>query len=449
MTGTGPSLEERLVALSGGGTDLAATGWQDRVRVLGTIGARFLDDEDPLRVEALTRMPDDSGLSRPQCVDVVRRMAADWTVERLDALVRAEFDDPAVLDGWVADLRAPGGRRLRAFPLGVGVGLHICAGTVPGVSVSSLIRGLLIGSPVLLKPGAGDRILPRLFLEGLSQLAGSDPVAHALLNASAEVYWRGGVDDIEEAALAGAGYVVVYGGTETIADVRRRTAQTTPVVGYGHRIGLAIVGAVDESTGVEVAAAVAAFDQRGCVSPQQVFFVGPHSDAKRLAEAIADGLATLASELPLGVLTEGVASAVHQLRGTVELRQAAGEPVQVWAGPGVSWTVVLDPTEELKPSCGARTIHVTRVGSSSALESILAPAGPFLQTVGLAGFSPHLHDDLADRVGRLGASRVVPLQQVAYPPAWWIHDGQGPLRRLVRWVESGSTPGPAAAPHAR
>jgi hypothetical protein len=443
------SLEERFGALSRGGTDLAATGWQDRVRVLGTVGGRFLDDADPLRIEALTRMPDDSGLSRPQCVDVLRGMAGDWTVERLDALIRAEFEDPDVLDGWVADARAPDFRRIRAFPVGLGVGLHICAGTVPGVSVSSLIRGLLVGSPVLLKPGAGDRTLPRLFLQGLSELAGSDPVARALLDASAEIYWRGGVDAVEDTALAGAGYVVVYGGTETIADVRRRTAETTPVVGYGHRIGLAIVGTVHETTGAEVAAAMAAFDQRGCVSPQQVFILGSDSDAERLATAIADGLAALADDLPLGTLAEGVASAVHQLRGTVELRRAAGEPVQVWAGPGVSWTVVLDPAEELKPSCGSRTIHVTPVASPSALESILAPAGPFLQTVGLAGFSPHLHDTLADRVGRLGASRVVPLQHVAYPPAWWIHDGQGPLRRLVRWVESGPTPDPAAAPLAR
>jgi hypothetical protein len=449
MSGARPSLDERLVALARCGADLTATGWRDRVRVLGAVGTRFLDDADPLRLEALAHMPDDSGLSRPQCVDVVRGMARDWTVERLDALVRAEFENPAVLDGWVADPRAPDGRRLRAFPVGLGVGLHICSGTVPGVSVSSLIRGLLVGSPVLLKPGAGDRTLPRLFLQGLSELAGSDPVARALFRASAEMYWRGGIDAVEEDALAGAGFVVVYGGTETIADVRRRTAETTPVVGYGHRIGLAIVGAVHESTGAEVAAAMAAFDQRGCVSPQQVFVLGSYSDSERLAEAIADGLATLADDLPLGALADGVASAVHQLRGTVELRGAAGEPVRVWAGPGVSWTVVLDPDEELRPSCGSRTIHVTPVASPAALESILAPAGPFLQTVALAGFSPHRHDALAEQVGRLGASRVVGLQHVAYPPAWWIHDGQGPLRRLVRWVESGPTPGPAAAPLAR
>jgi hypothetical protein len=443
------NLEEHMGALSRGAAALVSTAWQQRARVLGTVGARFMDHSDPLRIQALAQMPGDSGLSREQCARVLRGMARDWTVERLEALVRAEFEDPAVLDGWVGDARVPGGRRLRALPLRSGVGLHICAGTVPGVSVSSLLRGLLVGSPVLLKPGAGDRTLPRLFLEGLSELAESNDVAHALAGACAEWYWRGGVDSVENTALAGAGYVVIYGGTETIADVRRRVATTTPVVAYGHRIGVAIVGAAEAGTGALLAEAIAAFDQRGCVSPQHVFVVGSGTVAERLADGIAQRLSTLGEELPSGALHEGVASAVQQLRGTIELRQAAGELVRVWSGPGVSWTVVLDPTPELKPSSGGRTVHVTPVASSSALESILAPAGPFLQTVGLAGFDGDQHDALADLVGRLGASRVVPLDQVAYPPAWWIHDGQGPLRRLVRWVESGPTPDPAAVPPAR
>ena len=449
MSQSSRPLEETLGELSRSALDLARTTWRERARVLGTVGARFLDETDPLRARALGEMPNDSGLSVEQCARVLSEMARDWTLDRLEALVRAEFDDPAVLDGWVDDRRSPERRRLRAFPLEPGVGLHICAGTVPGVSVSALIRGLLVGSPVLLKPGAGDRTLPRLFAEGLQELSTSDDVARTLSRGCAERYWRGGVDPAEDSALAEAGYVVVYGSTRTIEQVRRRVAATTPVVAYGHKIGVAVVGKVDSDAAAELADAVAAFDQRGCVSPQHVFVLGPGALAEQLAEGIAARLSALHEELPPGVPEDQVASAVHQLRGTAELRQAAGEAVRTWAGPGVSWTVVLDPTAELKPSCGARTLRVTPVGTSSELELILAPAGPFLQTVGLAGFDSEEHAGLADLLGRLGASRVVPLDRVAYPPAWWIHDGQGPLRRLVRWVESGPIPGPAAVRPAR
>ena len=442
-------LGERLAALSRGGVALARTGWRDRARALGTVGARFLDDADPLRGRALNEMPRDSGLSQEQCGRLLPEMARDWTAPRLEALVRAEFEEPSVLDRWIDDRRAPDGRRLRVLPIAPGVGVHICAGTVPGVSVTSLIRGLLVGSPVLLKPGAGDRTLPRLFIEGLTELARSNDVARVLSRACAEFYWQGGIDPAEEAAFAGAGYLVVYGGTDTIAHVRQRAGPVTPVVAYGHKIGLAIVGTVGASVALDLAEAVAAFDQRGCVNPHQVFVLGSDRAAERVAEEVATRLAVLHDQVPPGAPQEAVSSAVHQLRGTTELREAAGEAVRTWAGPGVSWTVILDATAELRPSCGARTLHVTPVAAPAELESILAPAGPFLQTVGLAGFDRDQHDALADLVGRLGASRVVPLDQIAYPPAWWIHDGQGPLRRLVRWVESGPTPGPAAARPAR
>jgi hypothetical protein len=37
--------------------------------------------------------------------------------------------------------------------------------------------------------------------------------------------------------------------------------------------------------------------------------------------------------------------------------------------------------------------------------------------------------------GKLGASRVVPLGSMAWPPPWWHHDGHPPLRDLVRWCD--------------
>jgi hypothetical protein len=33
------------------------------------------------------------------------------------------------------------------------------------------------------------------------------------------------------------------------------------------------------------------------------------------------------------------------------------------------------------------------------------------------------------------AGRVTTLQRMAWPPAWWHHDGGDPLRTLIRWVD--------------
>jgi hypothetical protein len=57
--------------------------------------------------------------------------------------------------------------------------------------------------------------------------------------------------------------------------------------------------------------------------------------------------------------------------------------------------------------------------------------------VGLAGFgSPDgAADELAEVLARSGATRIAPLEAIAFPPPWWMHDGRGPLTELVRWTE--------------
>ena len=44
-------------------------------------------------------------------------------------------------------------------------------------------------------------------------------------------------------------------------------------------------------------------------------------------------------------------------------------------------------------------------------------------------------EGLAEALAREGAVRVVPLEKMPWPPAWWHHDGEGPLRALVRWTD--------------
>jgi hypothetical protein len=65
-----------------------------------------------------------------------------------------------------------------------------------------------------------------------------------------------------------------------------------------------------------------------------------------------------------------------------------------------------------------------------------------LQTVALAGFGAET-DAVCERLARLGVSRITGLEGVSFPPAWWLHDGRGPLRRLVRWTESARASGSA------
>ena len=400
-----------------------------RARALGRAGRRFLDPADPLRRQAEAWLPATAGISPAMAARVVEGMARDWTEERLLALLAADLGEPCPLDGWVP---APGGRRVRAE--GHALSLHVGAGTVPGVSATSALRGLLVGSAVLLKPGRGDVVLPVLLARAVAE------EAPALAGALAVTWWPGGGAEEEGAALNHADLVVAYGADATLGALRSRLPLHVGFVPYGHRVSAAVVGrealggAATKPAAAALALAVATFDQRGCVSPQQVWVEGSPGDAEAFAAAVAAELERLHESLPPGPLDDAEASALHQLRGTAELAQAAGEGVRVWSGDDAPWTVVLSPVPWFESSCLNRTVRVAPVADAMEVAELLEALGPWMQTFGLAGLGAR-REAVAAALARAGAVRITTLEAMPWPPPWWHHDGKGPLEALVRWVD--------------
>ena len=93
-----------------------------------------------------------------------------------------------------------------------------------------------------------------------------------------------------------------------------------------------------------------------------------------------------------------------------------------------------EPAERLQLSCLGRTLRVHPVTDAAHVPELLGPWRRHLQTVGVAGFGERL-PALAARLGDVGAVRVCPIREMAFPPPWWHHDGRGPLTSLVRWLD--------------
>jgi hypothetical protein len=103
------------------------------VEVIDAVAARLLDPADPLRRAAERALPAVTGYSPAMIRLVLDRMAADWRSAPLRELLRAEFGDPRVLDGFVPAPRRDG---LRAA-YGPRLAAHVFSGNVPGVAVTS------------------------------------------------------------------------------------------------------------------------------------------------------------------------------------------------------------------------------------------------------------------------------------------------------------------------
>lgn len=401
---------------------LAAMSARGLVNVLGAVGERLADGLDDRMVAEIAG---NASLTPAMARAVSRGMADSWTTEALDRVLRSEFADPAVLDGFVAD----GGREMRAAAPGVTV--HIGAGSVPGVTVTAIIRALLVKSPVLAKPGAGDIALTTRFARELHR------ADDRLRGALAVQYWPGGDpawESWEREVLLWADQVVVYGGDDTIESIRAGAPAATRVIEHPNRLGVAIVdpGAAPDADG-QAARAVALFDQRGCVSTHLVLVLGNHDDARDWCGRFAARLQALASTLPPADAPAGDLSARHQLRGRLALRGADSGDVRLWTGDNGAWTVALAPPELFEP-LGGRTAWVVPVPDLAGCVDVLMPLSRVLQTVGLAGLGARRRE-FGEALAAAGATRIVPLDQVPFPDSDWLHDGSRPLGELVRWAE--------------
>ena len=305
-----------------------------------------------------------------------------------------------------------------------------------------MIRALMVKSPVLAKPGAGDIVLTRLFARELHRA--DDRLRHAV----AMQYWPGGDPGHvgwEREVLTRAGQVVVYGGDDSIEALRARTPATTRLIEHPNRLGVAIVDprAAPDADG-HVARAVALFDQKGCVSTHLILLLGAPENAVDPVDPnpehavqwcgrLAASLEALSGTLPPATASPGELSARHQLRGRLAIRHAGSPDIRSWSCPAGTWTVVMGRPDSFEP-VGGRTAWVVPVPDLSRCLEILRPLRRVLQSVGVAGLGAQRRA-FGQALSAVGATRIVPLDQVPFPDPDWLHDGSRPLGELVRWTE--------------
>jgi hypothetical protein len=402
------------------------------IATIDAVGHRILDDGDELRRTAITSVGAVTGMSAPMTRLVLDGMARDWLEDALRLAVRAEFPEPRALDEFVADPAAR--RRARAF--GPPLIVHIFSGNVPGVSVTSLIRALLVKSASLGKTAAGEPVLAPLFARAIAEI---DPGLGACI---AVTHWRGDDGSLEPVALRRADAVIAYGGVAAIESLRARTPSDTPFHAYRHRVSFGIISreALTHTSADDLAAsaalALATFDQQGCVSPH-LFYVEDAGEisAEDWAARLARAMRSLERSLPRGRIGPAESAVIGQLRGRTEIAELAGGGQRLHASaPGTEWTVIFDPDPAFEASCLNRVVRVKPVASIGDVPELIGPLGMIIQTVGVAGPRDRIRA-LANSLGRLGATRITSIARMPWPPASWHHDGQPTLASLVRWCD--------------
>ena len=415
MTASGAEIARALGELREAGRALRARGAGPVLDALGAVLEEWRDAGSVPRRALAVELPKAAGFTQPVVERGLAVALEGFTHGALRELYERELGDAA---------RGTASRLASGFPTTA----VLLAGAIPSAALVALLAPLALRSAVLAKPAARDPLTAPLLH---ASLARRDAGLAASLRA---VAFDAREDEAVDAFLA-ADCVVATGADATVARLAARVAPPRRFVGYGHRVSFAALGAEAlggaalEDACARLALDVALWDQLGCLSPVALLVAGDAAAARSAAEALAAALARIERDLPRGALAPEAAAAIAHERAEAELRAAAHGRVALFAGQAS--TVVAEADARPRPVPLHRFVRVLPCSTPDGVADALAPYGPHLAAVGLAGFGSGAAR-LAEALAALGASRVCPLGAMQAPPLSWCHDGQGVLAPLAR-----------------
>lgn len=116
--------------------------------------------------------------------------------------------------------------------------------------------------------------------------------------------------------------VLAFGTSETLAELRRSLPTGVLLDAHGPGFGVVVVGSgpwsPDDFARIAsgIAQDTAVFEQRGCLSPRAVLLEADRATAARLGEALAQAMATLESQVPIGCLSSEEQAEIARFRDT-------------------------------------------------------------------------------------------------------------------------------------
>ncbi|MEC7522348.1 MAG: acyl-CoA reductase [Myxococcota bacterium] len=400
-------LRDRVEAAISAGAQLRARPREEVASLVAAAWGLIADPERAPGRAARERLPETTGLSLPMIAWALRA-----TFEQADEAAHLE----AARRMTPAEGAALSPARLSAL---------ILAGNVFTACVQPCSMALLAGSPLIVKASSKDDVLPQLFVAALAE------IDLELAEACEVVTFPGGTPSLESALMSRADVVSVYGSDATLTAVRQRLSPTATLVPHGHGLGVGLVprGALgDEAEAAAAATAfaldVAAYDQRGCMSPHVIWVErGGAIDARRWASMLATQLGRLAEDLPRGALPADVGAAQIQWRGVAAARGELHE--------GDGWAVSYEGRAALRISPGWRNVMVLDLEDARQVGAALGSLGVHLKTLGVAGDAA-LRRSVAASLPPGVAPRVAPAGRMQRPSLLSLADGRPPWEGLFR-----------------
>ncbi len=317
---------------------------------------------------------------------------------------------------------------VRYMPLGTL--FHIAAGNMDGLPAFSVIEGLLTGNVNILKlPQADNGLTVEIFKRLVEAEESIAPFVYIFDTPSSDVSAMKKMAEISDG-------IVVWGSDTAVQAARALAPVGAKLIEWGHRLSFAYVsGFEDEETELS-ALASHIIDTRGvlCSSCQTVYIdTDDEQKAKKFCERLLPYLERAERKNPIDELSVTAEISLRRytdrLEGYINGNNGEREYYQ-----GKRCSIIYCNDSELELSYMYGSCLVKRLPREKIIPTLRRKKG-YLQTAGLICRKSD-RDTLSDILSRAGIVRIMRAGNMSASFGCEAHDGEYPLRRYVRIVNT-------------
>lgn len=305
----------------------------------------------------------------------------------------------------------------------------IGGGTIPQPIIQAFVAAAMVSRKVLCRPSRNMTLLLLDFIRHMEPAAYIGQMEAATLF---EGSWPHDELAMTQTVLGAADAFVAFGSAPALAELTSYLRPEAERFLYGPRISFAALDLTCERTTDEVHAAmhglaedIAAYDQRGCLSPMALHLIGGSVAARAGAiDALAEELSARSRKFGFThMLPISVSASVRALRAVYQMDPGGGRSLRSSETlPG--WTLLLDEADaSLRPTPGYQTLFVCPVADWYELLLAVRPMAGQLQAMGAGPNGAQCPETIRRELQSMGLSRICALGEMQRPPLDWVHDG--------------------------
>ena len=349
------------------------------------------------------------------------------------------------LEGWVEQPQTiQRNTRLSIRAMGARA-VHIIAGNVPVVGVTTVIRNAITRSDAIIKTPSNDPLTTAAVVRTMIEMDPDHPVTRHVSVA----YWKGGDTAVEEYLYDPRRIekIIAWGGFAGIKHLTQYLQPGLDLITLDPKHSATIIGpeafaddATLDSIAKRLALDVGVLNQEGCVNAR-VVYVQSGTDEAGIGKANELGKRMFAAlqALPDHLSTPHKAFD-PELKAELDALSFVEDEFKLYGGRRNEGAVIVSQSDMAVDFARMLACRVANIVPIDDVETAARSVNAYTQTIGI--FPESLKKSLRDRLAFQGAQRLVSLggaatlMQTPQP-----QDGIEPLRRSVKWITDESADG--------